>query len=125
MVALNKRLSAFSLIEVLVAMIIVLIMTSFTTLTFINLSGFDRNQKRLDAMFIVGSILQESKKNNSFLNEDIKTSSIVIQKTVEDYNNISNLKLLKVSAYTLDNVKILEQVEIIRIPEIRTVNNEN
>lgn len=110
-----KKLPSFTLIEVLVSMIIILVISSLATLAFVNLSGMGKNKKKLEAIIYTGNILNEAKKEYNFLDEEFNFPGMIIKKTTEEYPNSKSLKILKISAFTLENKPIIEREEIIRV----------
>ncbi|MBI5542194.1 MAG: type II secretion system protein [Bacteroidia bacterium] len=117
-----KKLPSFTLIEVLVSMIIILVMSSLATLAFVNLSGMGKNRKKLEAIIYTGNILNEAKKEYNYLDEEFNFPGMIIKKTTEEYPNTKSLKILKISAFTLDNKPIIEREEIIRVQTTETTN---
>lgn len=110
-----KKIPSFTLIEVLISMIIILVISSLATLAFVNLSGMGKNRKKLEAIIFTGNILNEAKKDLNYLDEEFNFPGMIIKKTTEDYPNTKSLKILKISAFTLENKPIIEREEVIRV----------
>ncbi|MBI5541227.1 MAG: prepilin-type N-terminal cleavage/methylation domain-containing protein [Bacteroidia bacterium] len=118
-----KKLPSFTLIEVLVSMIIILVMSSLATLAFVNLSGMGKNRKKLEAIIYTTNILNEAKKEYNYLDEEFNFPGMIIKKTTEEYPNTKSLKILKISAFTIENKPIIEREEIIRV-QITEITNQ-
>jgi len=117
-----KKLPSFTLIEVLVSMIIILVISSLASLAFVNLSGMGKNRKKLEAIIYTGNILNEAKKDLNYLDEEFNFPGMLIKKTTEEYPNSKSLKILKITAFTLENKPIIEREEIIRVQTAEITN---
>ncbi len=117
-----RKIPSFTLIEVLVSMIIILVISSLASLAFVNLSGMGRNRKKLEAIIYTGNILNEAKKEYNYLDEEFNFPGMLIKKTTEEYPNSKSLKILKITAFTLEKKPIIEREEIIRVQAAEITN---
>ncbi|OFX36393.1 MAG: hypothetical protein A2X08_14905 [Bacteroidetes bacterium GWA2_32_17] len=103
-------------------MIIILVISSLASLAFVNLSGMGKNRKKLEAIIYTGNILNEAKKDLNYLDEEFNFPGMLIKKTTEEYPNSKSLKILKITAFTLENKPIIEREEIIRVQTAEITN---
>jgi len=117
MVKLNNKIKASTLIETLIAMVILIIVSGIATMTFINIAHSGSNTLRIEAMIQTQNALAETIKNNTFFDEDYSEGSIMIKKRITNYSSGKNLKILEMNAYSLEGRFMYERKEIIRIKE--------
>jgi Tfp pilus assembly protein PilV len=116
MAILNRKIQASTLVEVIVALIIILI--SFLLAVMV----IDENAKQSNSRTLMKAeqcILQLHDKTiqeKRYIDESPVFDNIHLKKTVSDYPGTSELKILEIQAFDANNKLLLSQREII-IPE--------
>jgi hypothetical protein len=116
MALLKTQLKASTLIEALVAMVIVMICFGIASMIYVNVLNADNNRIQLKAHLIVSDLAQKAKTTSTFLDEKIETEGLVIQKSIEGYHDIPNLSVLKFVAFDKKGKVITEYKELFIIP---------
>ncbi|MBN2788270.1 MAG: hypothetical protein JXQ69_08115 [Paludibacteraceae bacterium] len=116
MAILRKKIPASTLIEVIVAMVIIL--SSFGMAMMV----IDSNKKSTHTHLLIKAEQyvvkekEETLEKKLFLDEEKNFNGFSIVKTISDYNNTSDLRLLEIQA--LDkNKKLITKQQLLIIPE--------
>lgn len=112
MVKLNKKLKAFSILEVMISLVIIMIVFGFSSVMIINMGGI--NKEKQDAYALVNTIRNNTIKEGKFIDELIEVENYSIEKTILDYPESNNIKILRIEAY-LNEEKQIEVREIVLI----------
>ncbi len=99
MVKLNAKIGAFSIIESMVAMVIVVIMFSLSAMVIANVSSSGISREKQDAYMLAQSLRSETLKNKRFLDEIANFEDLVIEKTILDYQKSEKLKVLLIEVF--------------------------
>ncbi|HOU69131.1 MAG TPA: hypothetical protein PKW49_11260 [Paludibacteraceae bacterium] len=94
----NKRLSAFTLIEAVTSMIIIMACFSISTMIYLNIIKSDNRVYRSEAFLIVNQWKEETLKNRQFFDQDQEVDGIIFSRTFENYQNEQKLKLMRIEA---------------------------
>ena len=113
MALLTKKIKASTLIEVLVAMIIIMISFGIAMAIYMNVSLSDHLVQKLKAELLLNETAIETKAANSFIDEKTGSDKISINKTVTSYNGIPELHLLMLEAFDVNGKKISERKELV------------
>ncbi len=113
MALLTRKLKASSLIEVMVALIIVMVCFGIAMIIYLNVSQSDRQLQRLKGKLILNEIAIKTKNENSYIDDKIEFESINVNKTINPYNGIPGISLLLLEAYDLNGNKIVERKELV------------
>lgn len=114
MVKLNTKIKASSLIEVIVALLIILIVYAILTFFIGNISKQLRNNNdKIEAYFIVEKTINETIQNNQFYDDEFVINDITFIKRVVKYQNYNDLYDLKISVYNKNKKLLIEMREII------------
>ena len=116
MAKLNFKIGAFSIIESMVAMVIVVIMFSLSAMVIANVSSTGISREKQDAYMLAQSMRNETLKNKRFIDEVVNVKKIVIEKTILDYNRDDKLKILQIEVLKGEE-QLFESKEIIIIEE--------
>ncbi len=116
MAVLKEKIKASTLIEALVAMVIVMTCFGIASMIYVNVLNADNNRIQLNAHLLVHELAQKAKETNSFLDEKIETNGLIIQKSVEPYHDIPNLNVLKYIAVDKKGKLIAEYKELFILP---------
>lgn len=110
-----KTLKASTLIEVIIAMVILLIIYSMVIITFLNFSSENNNSNKIRASLLLENISNTTKATYRFIDDEYIFDNINIMQTILPYKGIENLKILKLEAVSHSGKTILEKSEIISI----------
>lgn len=110
---LEKKVKASTLIEVIVALIIILISFGLALMV------IDSNHKSADNRTLIKAhqcvLKQKNKclKEKRFINEELDFNTIHIDQTIEDYPASKELKLLKIEAFDSTKTLLISEKELI------------
>ena len=113
MAAINQKLKAATLIESLIAMIIIVMSLAIGTMIYANVLASDKQRIQLKAMFILNNEAQQTKTEKTFLDSEKKLDDWNIKKTVNRYDQTENLYRLTVSISDKDGKIIASRNELI------------
>lgn len=91
MAQLNHNLKAATLMESLIAMIIIVVCFGVATMIYTNVLDSDKQRLQLKAILILNKTAIESKAKNEFLDSEEQEGDWTINKTVEKYSGTENL----------------------------------
>jgi hypothetical protein len=110
----NNRCAAFTLIEAVVAIVIVMACFWLSGMIYVNLLRADARAEKLRAFAITKSISVESCKNHAFFDETITIDSVLfVKKTIENYNDYAKLKVLNVETFNNADRKLASYKQIV------------
>lgn len=110
----NNKLMASTLVETLVAMIIVMLAFGIGLIIYLNVIQSSGAQQKLNAHLKMNQIAIETKNKNLFLDEEYPSETMKIVKTMVPYDASSdNLKILKIEAFDAGGKKIGERKELV------------
>jgi len=112
MVELKFKIKAFSIIESMVSMVIVVVMFSLSAMVIANVTKSGITKEKQDAYILVKLLRNESLRNSRFIDEVVEVKGILIEKTILDYNKSEELKVLLIAA-SKGEKKLYECKEII------------
>ena len=112
MAKLNTKIQAFTILESMVAMVIVMIVFGLTSVVIINISSSGITKEKQDAYTSVNLLRNETLQQNRLIDETLKMNNLRIEKTILDYPSNSALKVMLIEAYR-DKEKIFTSKEII------------
>jgi Tfp pilus assembly protein PilV len=114
MVKLKYKLKAFSIIESMVSMVIVVIVFSLSTMAIANVTTTGMSKEKQDAYMLVKQMRNITLKSERFIDESVEEKGLIIQKTILNYNRSEDLRVLLIEALK-DEKKLFESREIILI----------
>jgi len=97
MVKLSYRLKASTLIESLIAMVIIVVCLVVGTMVYTNVLDSDKQRNRLKAMLMINKEVLEIKSGKNFLDAEKQTGDWTIKTTVEKYDQTDHIYKLSVS----------------------------
>ena len=95
----RKKLKGSTLVEALVAMIIVMLALGVFTTVYVNVLKSGDRHRKLQAGLLLDKIALEAKQNRLLLDAEYKTEEFVIQKKVEVYGGAEGLLSLSLKAF--------------------------
>lgn len=113
MAILNRKLQASTLVEVIVAMLIILICFGLA------LTAIDSNSKSINTKVLIlahQTVLKEKQltiKEKRYLDEEFTVGNLRIQKTILEYPASAELKELQIQAFDVDGNLLLSNRELI------------
>ena len=113
MALLTKKVKASTLIEVMVAMIIVMISFGIAMIIYINVTRSDNQVQKLKVQLLLNETAIKTSNENSFMDEKTETDGIFVNKTVNSYNGIPGLNFLLLEAFDANGKKIAERKELV------------
>jgi hypothetical protein len=116
MAKLKKKLKASTLIESLIAMLVIMLCFSIAVMIYLNVVRSDKLYQKNTANFILNEIAIQTKKEKKFIDESLKEGQFLIQKNVEKYQDTANLYRLHILAFNTRNEIIGEYNELIIAP---------
>jgi len=113
MVKVKHRISAYTLIETIIAMVIIMLVFGIAMMIFINVVRTDRIVQRTEVFFKMNEILFETKNNGDYTDDSFGFDTYEIKRVVINYNAYQNIKQLTVSAYDNEGKLLGEKSELI------------
>jgi Tfp pilus assembly protein PilE len=113
MVKLNHSLKASTLMESLIAMVILVVCLGIGTMIYTNVIGSDRERKQLHALLLANKEAIAVKSERNYLDSESQVDDWTIKKTVEKYNETENLFLLSITVLDRDKKIISTRRELI------------
>jgi len=113
MVKLNPWLKASTLIESLIAMIIMVVSLGIGTLIYTNIMNSDKHRKELKAILLVNKDVVEVKAEKKFIDSEKQIGDWIIKTAVEKYDQSESLYKLSVSVIDQNKKVIIVRNELI------------
>lgn len=112
MVKLKTSIKAFTILESMVAIVIVMIVFGLTSVIIINISSSGITHQKIAAYSLVNTLRNETLMHSRFIDETIISNELRIEKTIIDDAHSQQLKIVLIEAY-YDNQKLAESKELI------------
>ncbi len=110
---LKHKVKGATLIEALVAIIVVAITFVMSAMIYINIISSDNSFQKLEATSIVKKLVIDTYANSNFIDTTMTQDSITIIKSVSKYPGISNAMLLSINAHGPNKRSLASYNEII------------
>lgn len=110
-----KHLKASSMLEALVAMVIILGSFVVTCMIYVNVTTSDNNRQKLDAQLLINQMAFKTKQEQNFIDETTETDFLTIEKTVVKYPNTEDLNQLTIRVTDKEGKLIEEYKELLVI----------
>lgn len=109
---LKHGIKAFTILESMMTMLIIMVVFGLTTFVFVSVStnGFTPQKKK--AYSAIQELRNETLKNQRYLDETFETDYFILQKTIENYNDHQHLKTLHITA-SFQNKTLCESEDLI------------
>lgn len=115
MVRLTKKIAASTLIEVLIAMVIVIVIYGIAMMIFLNVQKSSNTALKTLALLELEKVVIETKKKFTFIDEEYKTENLEIKKKISVYQKCSELRELSFEVFDLSGKLIIERKELIKL----------
>jgi hypothetical protein len=112
---LKLKFKASTLVETIVAMVIIMICSGTGLSLFSNLSHDVNDELRIEAEIRINSLAVETKLKKEFTETTIQSSNLQVRQTFQEYQNKKRIKILMIEAYSLSGRKICEYKELVTI----------
>src|SRR4030042_4832336 len=112
MVGLIRKIKGSTLIEVLVAMVIIIICLGSATIMILNISKSGSTQLKLLAEQTAEKVIEQSKLDHEYLDESYETEGIIVEKRVKSYKNLDGLLELTVTVFRSDMKQLVQKKEL-------------
>ena len=89
--ALNKKVKAATLIESLIAMIIIVVCLGAGTMIYLNVLQSDKQRLKLKAILMLNKEADKIKKDKSFIDGEQQVGDYVVKKTIKKFSETENL----------------------------------
>ncbi len=100
--------------ESMVAIVIVMIVFSMSSIVILNITSSGMSREKQNAYMLVKSLRNETILNHRYIDETVESNELIIEKTILDYGNSDALKILLIGAFK-GKKKLFESREIILI----------
>jgi Tfp pilus assembly protein PilV len=108
-----KRIKSVTLIETIIAMVIIVTVTALTTLIFVQVMGSGNSMSRLKAIMLCEKYLNLTQEQQLFFDEDLKEEGYVVQKRVAADDNNSRVLTITITVNDKLNRIIKKQSTIV------------
>jgi|GEM_PF-463191 len=113
----KRRLKASTLIEVIIAMIIIMTVFGIAMHIFFNLESYNGNRQRIRALLLMQSVYNETISEHTYDDNEIELGQLVVEKTVSEQNESGTLLLLEMAVRDKKSgLLILQQERMIHLP---------
>ncbi|OFY93712.1 MAG: hypothetical protein A3K10_17220 [Bacteroidetes bacterium RIFCSPLOWO2_12_FULL_31_6] len=99
MVKLSGKIEAFTLMESMTSIVIVMIAFSLASIVIVNMSTSGMTREKQNAYMLVKTMRYESLLQDRFIDETIESDDLIIEKTILDYGKSEDLKVLLIEAF--------------------------
>jgi uncharacterized membrane protein len=110
----NKRLAAATIIETVVAMVIILVLFAITTTVLVQTSLRSFSIKRIKAAQLVNTCFVKTANEKSFFNEQIAMDEYLIKKEVQQYGRNNNVLAIRIIVADNNNTELVSEQRLIR-----------
>ncbi len=117
MVTLTHKLKAGTLMESLIAMIIIVVCLSISAIIYTNVLDSDKQYLKLKASQLLNQEALAAKSKKDFLDSEFKTGDWTIKKKFEVYEQTQNLLKMSLTAINSNNSTVIERNELILLEE--------
>lgn len=117
MAELNYRLKASTLVESLIAMVILVVCLGVGTMIYTNVLSSDKERMQLHASLLADEEAIRVKSGKNYLDGEVKSGDWVLKKTVEKYEQTENLFLLAIAVLDRDKKIVLIRRELIIVEQ--------
>lgn len=114
MALLRKKIKASTLVESMIAMVVVMVSFGIATAVYVSVLSSSDEMQKLKSRTILQKLAIEIRQNHLFLDERTSIDDIIVEKKVVSYNNQKNLFQLKLIAFDQNEKKLAEYNELIQ-----------
>lgn len=107
-------LKGSTLIEVIVAMVIIMTVHAIALAIFINISGNNNNKIKMKAYLKMEEVWIKTVQESSYFDDEYDFDNIIIKKMISPYEQNKRLKVLQFQAFNMNGKLIIEKKQLIR-----------
>jgi competence protein ComGF len=115
MAELKKMVKASTLIETIVAMVIIMICSGIGLSLFSNISQNVNDELRIEAAIRVNSMAVETKLNKEFTETTLESDNLRLERSFQVYPGKKQIEVLVIDAYSLTGRKVCGYRELIKV----------
>lgn len=115
MAKLNQKIKAATLMESLIAMVIIVLCLGVGTMIYTNVLNSDKQRLQLKAIGALNRLAEQVKAEKNYLDSEAQLNGWNIKKTVNKYNQTENLYQLSITAFDTAGHFIAIRNELITI----------
>lgn len=115
--ALLKKLPAFSLVETIISMVIILTVITIAAISLSNVMDSNTSARQLKVISIVEQVLQETALNKTWYDEQFTLFEFEVVKKIETYDTEKKLAVITIEIYSPQGKIVQTFREIIMIHE--------
>jgi len=116
MAVLTHKLRASTLLETLIAIVLILICFAIATMVLVNIMQSDNGRLKFHAQTELQAVYLKTIEDKEYIDATIDYEAFHIQKTIEPYRGAPNLYLLKLTA-TAESKQVLGELKKILLIE--------
>ena len=109
----KQRLAGSSVIEVIVAMVLIVIVFGLGLMIYTNVIKFSLSTKKIKAGFIVQQLLIKEESNTQITDQHLQAGEFTITEQVSEFNNNDKLLSVHITAFDSNNEQVAEVQKII------------
>jgi len=109
----KSKLPASSIIEVLIAMVVIMVVFGTAMMIFANIMQSSMSVKKLRAQAILNQTLQADESSANPASTTFSADELHIEQTVKSYNNEANLTEIDLSAYDANGKELITLHKVI------------
>ncbi len=115
MALLTKKIKGATLIESLIAMLIVMLCFGIAITVYVNVISSGNQLQKLKSELLLKQIAVQTKNAGVFLDEKMTLDGIVVQKKIVPYNGLKHLIHLNLKAYSSSEKLLSEYNELVPV----------
>lgn len=112
-IVLKQKIKASTLVETIVAMLVVTFVFTIAFATIAGLSKNSNNSLKTKAYFVSQEVWVKTKTEKEFFDQDFVFGNITVKRTVKEYQKYDELFQLSIETFDSNNHKLFEQNELI------------
>ena len=111
--ALNNKLKAYTLVETIIAMVIIMLVFSIAMMIFVNVMKTERVVRQAEVFFKINEVLNQTKLKKEYVDLTYSFDDYEIQQTIIPYNESNKIKQLTVTAFDSNGKQIAQKIELV------------
>ncbi|UII30394.1 hypothetical protein LVD17_19060 [Fulvivirga ulvae] len=109
------KVAGSSLIEVIIASVIITAVFVLASLIFINVTRTSAGTVKLRAALIIEDLSIKTKESKEFVSKSYAFDNIIVERSIDAYEGVPGLVQIKFQARTVGNDFILERKELVYV----------
>lgn len=110
------RLKASTLMESLVAMVLIMLTMCIGGMIYANVLSSSDNARKLNAQLLLDQVVQEMKEKEDFIDGSVEVGEIRVEKRVQLYKETDGLWQVSLKAYDAKNKLLATQIQLLQFP---------